>query len=84
VSHSNSPHPILSRIPVLNKFVDERFLEHRRRSSSIAGIVSAVLALVLFDYRLLHDHVWAWDLLAVGLAFVVLKLSLFTWYRFND
>lgn len=84
MSHSNSPHPILSRIPVLNKFVDERFLEHRRRSSSIAGIVSAVLALVLFDYRLLHDRVWAWDLLAVGLAFVVLKLSLFTWYRFND
>ena len=25
-------HPILSRIPILRKFVDERFLEHRRRS----------------------------------------------------
>jgi hypothetical protein len=77
-------HPILSRIPVLGKFVDERFLEHRRRSSSVAGIAAAVLALLLFDYRLLHDHVWAWDLLAVALTFLALKLSLFAWYRFND
>jgi hypothetical protein len=84
MSPSTPPHPILSRIPGLGKFVDERFLEHRRRSSSIAGIVCAVMALVLFDFRLLHDHVWAWDLLAVGLVFVVLKLSLFAWYRFND
>ena len=30
-------HPVLSRIPILKKFVDERFLDHRRRSSSIAG-----------------------------------------------
>ena len=77
-------HPILSRIPVLGKFVDERFLEHRRRSTSVAGIAAAVLALVLFEYRLLHDHVWAWDLMAVALTFLVLKLGLFTWYRFND
>jgi hypothetical protein len=75
--------PILSRIPILNKFVDERFLEHRRRSSSIAGITTAVLAVVLFDYRLLHDHIWQWDLLTVVLVFLVIKMSLFTWYRFN-
>jgi hypothetical protein len=84
VSQTNLSHPILSRIPLLGKFVDERFLEHRRRSTSIAGIASALLALALFEYRLLRDHVWAWDLLAVALAFVVLKLSLFAWYRFND
>ena len=34
-------HPILSRVPFLEPFVDERFLEHRRRSSSFAGIVAA-------------------------------------------
>jgi hypothetical protein len=77
-------HPILSRIPVLGKFVDERFLEHRRRSSSMAGIVTTVLAVLLFDYRLLHDHFWSWDLLAIILTFVVIKMSLFTWYRFNE
>lgn len=77
-------HPILSRIPVLGKFVDERFLDHRRRSSSIAGIASAALAVVLFEYRFFHDHLWSWDLLAIALVFVVLKMSLFTWYRLNS
>ena len=76
-------HPILSRIPILNRFVDERFLDHRRRSSSVAGIASAILAVVLFEYRFFHDRVWSWDLFALALAFIVIKLSLFTWYRFN-
>jgi protein-S-isoprenylcysteine O-methyltransferase Ste14 len=76
-------HPILSRIPILGKFVDERFLDHRRRSSSIAGIAAAVLAVALFEYRFFFDHVWSWDLLAIAFLFVVLKMSLFTWFRFN-
>jgi membrane protein YdbS with pleckstrin-like domain len=76
--------PILSRIPILNKFVDERFLNHRRRSSSIAGILSAILAVVLFEYRFFVDHIWSWDLLALVLTFVIVKMSLFTWFRFND
>ena len=76
-------HPILSRIPILGKFVDERFLDHRRRSSSIAGIASACLAIVLFEYRFFLDHIWSWDLLAIALTFIVIKMSLFTWFRFN-
>ncbi len=77
-------YPILSRIPILNRFVDERFLEHRRRSSSIAGILAAVLAIVLFELRFFLDHIWSWDLLAVGLTFVIVKMSLFAWFRFRD
>jgi hypothetical protein len=76
-------HPILSRIPFLNKFVDERFLEHRRRSSSIAGIAAALIAVGLFEYRFVHDHIWSWDLAIIALAFVVIKMFLFTWYRIN-
>lgn len=76
-------HP-LTKVPILGKFVDERFLEHRRRSSSVAGIATAILALLLFEYHLLRDHVWNWELLAIGLFFVVVKMSLFAWYRFND
>ena len=76
-------HPILSRIPILGKFVDERFLDHRRRSTSVAGIAAAILAVVLFEYRFFFDHIWSWDLLAIALTFVVLKMSLFTWFRFN-
>ena len=76
-------HPVLSRIPILGKFVDERFLDHRRRSSSIAGILSAVLAVALFEFRFFVDHVWSWDLFAVALTFVIVKMSLFTWFRVN-
>lgn len=76
-------HP-LARLPWLGSFVDERFLEHRRRASSAAGIASAIVALVLFEYRFLRYHVLSWDLLVIALTFVVLKMSLFAWYRFND
>ena len=77
-------HPILSRIPFLGRFVDERFLDHRRRSSSVAGIAAACLAVVLFEYRFWTKNVWDWSLLSVALLFVVLKMSLFTWYRRNQ
>ncbi len=77
-------HPFLSRIPFLGRFVDERFLEHRRRSSSAAGIAVACLAVVLFEYRFFINHVWSWDLFAIAAGFVVIKMSLFAWYRFND
>lgn len=76
-------HP-LARVPFLGQFVDERFLDHRRRASSVAGIVTAVLACVVFEYRLLRYSVFSWDLAAVVLVFVVLKMSLFFWYRFRD
>jgi hypothetical protein len=76
-------HP-LSRIPILGKLVDERFLEHRRRSSSVAGIVAACLAVALFEYRFFWNHIWSWDLFIVVMTFVILKLSMMIWYRLND
>jgi len=75
-------HP-LSKVPILGKFVDERFLEHRRRSSSTAGIITACLAIVLFEYRFFVNHIWSWDLLAIALVFILIKMSMFTWYRMN-
>jgi hypothetical protein len=68
----------------LPAFVDERFLKHRLRATSTAGITSATLALVLFLYRYYHDHVFRTDLLVVGLVFVVLKYLLLFWYRRTD
>ncbi len=75
-------HP-LSRVPFFGKFVDERFLEYRRRSTSLAGIVGALLAAALFEYRFFHDHVLSWDLLVVMFAMVVVKMAMMLWYRFN-
>jgi len=77
-------HPILSRIPILSGLVDERYLEHRRRSSSIAGFATLLLAGALFEFRYFVSHIWSWDLLAVILTFGVVKMSLFFWYRFQD
>lgn len=76
-------HPILSRIPILGKFVDERFLEHRRRSTSVAGLAGAFVALVLLEYHIFHDHSVRWELFAILIAMVVVKMSMMVWYRFN-
>jgi hypothetical protein len=64
--------------------VDERFLSHRLRSTSLAGIVCTVLALLLFEYHFFFNHVWSWDLLAVALTFVSVKLGAMVWYRLRD
>lgn len=67
-------------VPFFGRLLDERFFEFRRRSTSLAGIAAAELALVLFFYRYYVDHVLRWDLLVVGASFVVVKLGLMTWY----
>ena len=65
----------------LPEFVDERFLDHRRRATSAAGITCAVLAIGLAAFRWYHDHVVSRDLLAIVVTFIVVKYLLFSWYR---
>ena len=69
---------------VLGRVVDERFLAHRRQSTSIAGIITAVLAICLFEWRLFVNHLWNWDLLAIGLTFAVIKMGLMAFYYLTD
>jgi hypothetical protein len=71
-------------LPILGRAVDERFLIHRLRSTSIAGITCTVLAMFLFAYRFYFNHIWSWDLLAVGITNVVVKLTALTWFRLRD
>lgn len=71
-------------IPGLGTAIDERFLNHRLRSTSLAGVIASVTSTCLFAYRFYVDHVWSWDLLAVSLTFVVIKLAVLVWYRFTD
>lgn len=70
-------------IPIVGT-IDERFLMHRLRSTSTAGILTAITALVLFAYRFYIDKIWSWDLAAIVLVNVVVKITLMTWYRFKD
>lgn len=72
------------RIPILGKVMDERFLNHRLRSTSLGGIVGGTLALLLFAYHYYVDHYWNWELLAIGLTIVVVKWAVLIWYRITD
>lgn len=69
---------------LLSRFVDERFLAHRRRSTSIAGMTASALALGMFLYRLYVDHVYRWDLFVVGFTFVLVKIGVMIWSARSD
>ena len=69
---------------LLERLFDERFLEHRRRSTSLAGVLCALVALLLLAYRFYFEHRLSWDLLAVVLTNVLVKLALMTWYSIKD
>jgi hypothetical protein len=69
---------------LLSRLVDERFLEHRRRSTSTAGIAMGVLAILLFAYHFYVQHRWSWDLFAIFMGFIVIKMSLMLWYSLTD
>jgi hypothetical protein len=71
-------------IPLLGTNIDERFLNHRLRSTSLAGIVGGVLAIGLFAYRFYVNHVWSWDLFAVAITIVVVKMTMMGWYFLAD
>lgn len=64
--------------------IDERFLTHRLRSTSTAGIAAALLAVGLFAWRWFDQGTWSWDLFAVAATFIAIKLSLLTYYRLTD
>ena len=68
----------------LVRMFDERFREHRRRSTTFAGMAGGFVAIALFEYRLFRFHVWSWDLLAVALAMVLVKVVLMIWYSLKD
>jgi len=69
---------------IVGRVIDERLLNHRLRSTSLAGIIGGVVALLLFAYRFYRGHVWSWDLFPVAATIVVVKLTALIWYRLTD
>jgi hypothetical protein len=63
--------------------VDERLLDHRRRSSMLGMMAGAVVSGGLFEYHLIREHRCEWELFSVLMAMVVVKLGALAWYRFN-
>ena len=72
------------RIPLIGRIFDERFLDRRRRSTSLGGIIGGVVAVGLFEYRFFVNHRWSWDLLAVALTIVGVKMTMMAWYLITD
>jgi hypothetical protein len=72
------------KVPILGFPIDERFLTHRLKSTSLAGIVSSATAILLWAYHYYIDHELRWELLAIGLTFIAVKFAVLAWYRFND
>ena len=71
-------------IPIIGKFIDERFLDRRRRSTAIGGIAGVIVAVGLFEYRFFVNHIWSWDLFAVAISIVAVKMGLMVWYLIKD
>ena len=69
---------------VLGRQIDERFLAHRLRSTSIASMAGGGLAMGLFIYHEWVHHVWNWELFAIGLTMAVVKQGLMLWYHFTN
>jgi len=63
---------------------DERFLAHRLRATSIAGIAGGGLAMLLFAWHFYVDHVWSWELLAIGVTIAAVKWIVMLWYRLTN
>jgi drug/metabolite transporter (DMT)-like permease len=72
------------KLPAVGELLDERFMEHRRRSTSVAGITCALAAVLLFAWRyFVHDQ-WSWDLLVVAAVFLLVKYAVLAWHRFHN
>ena len=71
-------------MPLLGRAIDERFLDRRRRSTSLAGIIGGVTAILLFAWRFYVNHIWSWDLFAVALTIVGVKMAMMAWYYLTD
>ena len=73
----------MMKLPIIGT-VDERFLMHRQRSTSIGGLAGALVAAAFYFYDLIGRHVMRWDLLTVIATMAIVKLSVLAWYRFHD
>jgi hypothetical protein len=71
-------------IPILSRNLDERFLTHRLRSTSLAGVVGGLTAIGLFAWQYYGHGIWRWDLFAVAATMAVVKVSAMLWFRATD
>ncbi len=71
-------------IPIPFGKPDERFLTHRLKSTSIAGVTGGLVAIGLWAYNYYFKDVWRWDLFAVAATIAAVKVAVMIWYRLTD
>ncbi len=71
-------------LPFVRLAVDERFLMHRLRSTSLAGIAAALVAAAIWAWHYYGRHEFRWDLFAVLATAAVVKLAAMVYYRLTD
>jgi len=71
-------------LPFLGRAIDERFLNRRLRSTSLAGVIGGVSAILLFAWRFYINHIWCWDVLAIALIIAGVKTAMMAWYFITD
>ncbi|MFH1278786.1 MAG: hypothetical protein ABIK65_10455 [Candidatus Eisenbacteria bacterium] len=64
--------------------VDERFLMHRLKSTSLAGVVGGVSLGLWFAYLYYIKHEARWDLFVILLIMAAIKLGAMVYYRNID
>jgi len=75
----------MSPVPLfLRPRLDERFVRHRYRSTSHAGIAAALIMGGWSLYDLYVSDVVRWDLLVILGVMALVKVTFMTWYHFRD
>jgi hypothetical protein len=64
--------------------VDERFLLHRYKSTSHAGVVAAVFMGGWFFYDQVAHDTLRWDFVIVLAVMAVVKVAFLVWYRTRE
>jgi hypothetical protein len=64
--------------------IDERFLIHRLKSTSLAGVAGGVAMGCWFGYCYFVDGVQRWDLLAILILMAVVKWGAMLYFHKRD
>jgi ABC-type phosphate/phosphonate transport system permease subunit len=64
--------------------MDERYLMHRLRSTSIAGIVGAVAIGSWILYQFYVKDIFRWDLFVILMIIGLVKIGAMIYYRRTD
>jgi hypothetical protein len=71
-------------IPFFSREIDERFLMHRLKSTSLAGVIGGLVCVGLWAYHYYGHGEFRWDLFAVVATMAAVKVATMVYYRTTD